>query len=405
MKRQSKRVSVSRESEHAMKKVIHAESFSVLCRCGLLMSVMIWHAAPVFAQGISRDRESGWRWRIGAAYRFDTEIDATWDGDAVASRVQSLYRDERSGSPEIGPVDGYADRDYEDGFVYIDPGTVDPETYIFGLTWYWGYDHAAQYTGQSVSFHSSSVSETRIDPVPLEPWSDEADMDQAGLDLMASRTVGLGKTWRLALSGGISWYPERDTRFETTRRVARESHRTWRYEDTYATPYSPFPGAPYAGTYEGPGYLLQNLPDTREQEMLSGWSRDWTAHSVVDVRFQVWDARLGPSLEWRLGSRFRLGLKPQLRLAYVDLEAEEETVIEPTSVGRITLASSPQESAWVWGGGLESEARWDVTRSWFAVCSARADWWNDEVHVRGEAYDINLDLGQWTVTAAVGREF
>ena len=129
----------------------------------------------VFAPGgvglAESDRDASWEFRIGPVYRTDTQIQADWSGEAVAAHVAPLFTRRSSGSPAVGPITGYADRDYVDGFVYMDPGTADPETDVVGLTWYWGYDDPGQYSGDSVQFHGSPVEEYRAEGLAMEPWS------------------------------------------------------------------------------------------------------------------------------------------------------------------------------------------------------------------------------------------
>jgi hypothetical protein len=348
---------------------------------------------------------SSWEWRLGPACRIDTRVEAVCHADAIAARVKPFLTRRSSGDPDVGSLDEYANRDYADGFVYIDPGTDDPETDTPGLTWYWGYDNPEQYTGNSVVFHSELVDEIYVVGQPMDSWFESDQMDLFGIDFSVGRRLWHKDRLAVGLCGGVSWYPERSTGFSVRRMAALETATTWRYVDTYSAPYKPFPRPPYAGSFEGPGYLLSNQPDSRDVETLSSVSSDWVAESMLDVDISLFGLRLGPSLWWAMNDRLMLRLTPQVRAAYVEAEAVANMLVTPTSAGPMVFCESDVERDWLLGGGVEAEVSVMVSRNWLAAVSAAADWWSDDITVSAEPFSAAVELGQWTFTASLGREF
>lgn len=370
-----------------------------------LLIGMVFVPSAVFGGMGDAGGDSKWQFNVGAAYRIDTNIDANWNKDFVASQLVPFYRHHSSGNFSVPPLNGYANRQYEDGFVYIDPGTDDPETYRDGYTWYWGYEEPDQYTGDSVFFHSLPVHEFDISPVPISSWSENQRINQTGIDISIDRRLFSSKNLLFALASGLSWYPERDARFEARRVVARQSRNKWRYADKYSAPYDPFPDAPHSGTYEGPGYLLENIPDSRRMERLAASSCDWVAHSRTDLSMSVLDLRMGPSVGWMIHDQLTLKFTPQLRIAYVDSEMKEATSVQSPNGEELFFKNEFQDNNWIYGWGGELSADYYFSESWFAGVSVAADYWSEDVNIRGDAFDVDVELGEWSVTAGLGWEF
>lgn len=345
-----------------------------------------------------------WHWRVGAARRSGTRISASWREDDVVGRVAPYFRSTSFALPaSIGPMDGYADRDYDDGFVYIDYGTDDPETEVPGLTWFWGYDEAGQYDGAAVSFRSEPGRTQRIVPVDVDPWEESDQFDVSGLDFGVGRRLWQRGRFAMSLDAGVTWYSDQSSEFRLSRTVARETDRGQRYVDTYDATHQPFPDAPYAGTLEGPGYLIHNRPDSRELQDAGGRSRDWIADSALDVDFDMLDLRLGPSLRVRLHERIALRLAPQLRAAQVEAKASSHTVIAPTTVGPIEFTGRENVSEWIMGVGVEGNLSLEVYRGWRLGLSVSANQWQDDVNLYAEPFDAKIELGQYAFSVSLGR--
>lgn len=367
-----------------------------------VMVMLCWLIPTVMAEV---DTDKAWEWHVGPSYRTGTRITSTWRPDAVTARVAPLFTRRSDRRPLIGPPTGYANRDYEDGFVYMDLGTDDPETDTIGLTWFWGYDNASQYSGDTVSFHSAPFTDARTKGVSMDSDRMAERVNMTGVDLSAGRRLWRKNRVSAGLSVGLAAYCSRSVDHTVQRVAARETSVTRRYVDTYGAEPLPFPDAPYENTLEGPGYLIRNEPDSRRLETLASRRRNWVAESRHDIEVQVMDVRLGPSLWWVPHERIGLRLTPHLRAAYVDAEAAAHTRIAPTRRGPIEFSDQDRAREWVYGFGAEARAGVDLYRGWRLGIAAAADWWDSDVQVTAEPFDSLIELGQWTFTASVGREF
>jgi len=357
-----------------------------------------------------------WNVSIGPAWRQDNDLRVHYDAAAVSRGLRGSFlsrREPGAGAGAVGPADAYADRDYRDGFVYTDAGTADPETDVPGLTWYWGYDSTAQNDGSSVSFHadgSSSYSE-RLDVLPVAPQSAGEDRDLTGLQAGVERTLwGATRPLSIGVVFNATWYRDEDFDFQVRRGTARRTVTRGSGEivDRYQTFGYTAPGAPYAGSYDGPGPLIHNIPESRTESMsYSSRSVSWNAASRVELEMSQSELALGPWIACKPLERVQVRLSPQLMLAHVCLDAEAHTAYSPANPPSPLgdFSSRAETSDWILGAGLEAAVRIDVGKGWSLGGSLAAAWWADDVAVRAEPFDARLDLGTWRASATIGKEF
>jgi hypothetical protein len=387
-----------------------AESKLKAARCAYMPAGWALFCSLMFAMVATKanaDLRVGTSWEIeaGPAYHKGVRITSSWRPDSIEARLRPLFSSRSDPRPLMGPQVGYADRDYIDGFVYMDLGTDDPETDTIGLTWFWGYENDSQYSGASVSFHSAPFTDYRTTGVPMDPDQIEERVNMSGINLTASRRFWQRGSVAAGLSLGGSVYRSRSVVHTVQRLAARETSVTRQYLDTYQASVVPFPGAPYENTLEGPGYLLRNEPDIRSLQTLDSTRRDWMVESRHDVEVQVMDVRLGPSLWWKPFERIGLRFTPHVRMAHVDVEAIAHTRIAPTRVGPIEFADNNRTREWVFGLGSEAAILLTIHKGWYLGLSAASDWWQKDVTSNADPFNTRIELGQWTFTAQVGREF
>lgn len=364
--------------------------------CPLVLLCLLYGGSGSWAAG---EAEQVWEWRVGPVFRVGNSIEVQWDGDAVAARMPDWVNGGTGGggSPPVGATDRYADRSYADGYVRLDPGTTDPETDVYGMTWYWGYENASQRQGDTVVFHSTPVEE-HSGGYLLEPWRGRDESDAVGVGAELSRTLLHRGRTTMMLVAGCSWYDTQHTRFEVRR---RGSVSAWRYVDTYSAPHTPFPSAPYSGTYEGPGYLISNQPDSRTVEQTGGRESDWEAVSSLHTDTDMLDVHIGLGMRAAFG-RIGVGLSPHIRAAWVGMDAHPTTTVAPLPEGAVTFGSTTSEQAFILGAGMAAETDVRFWRNWRMHVAVSADWWADAVNVRAEPFDVELELGHWSATAGLG---
>lgn len=348
---------------------------------------------------------SGWRVRAGYAVSPGAQVEARWDGEALLKELDAFSRSESGGAYTIGPQNEYANRDYQDGFVYIDPGTADPDTEAAGLTWYWSYENSAQYDGDAVSFRGDTLSESRSRAVNAGTWSGEKEFDQSGVELSVERAIGHMGPVDIGLGIGMRWYESKDVRFSLEHDVGRSESTEYFYVDTYSATPTPFPDAPYSGTYDGPGYLINNKPDQRDVVLLSRESRSWIATSSLDAEIDSSDVYIGPTFDIALNERLVLRFMPQLLLAYVDAELISRTQVAGISSQDVVIAKRTSSGEWVPGLGLQIDARVGLSERWFLFIAASGQGWSDDVTLSAEPFEIDVLLGNWSASAGLGRAF
>jgi len=344
--------------------------------------------------------ENRWQVRIGAVQRGKTDLNLRWDRDSIASQLPENVRGSGGGLPPVGPADDYANRTYVDGYVRLDPGTQDPETDVFGLTWNWGYQEAQQYTGNRISFRSASVEDGGSVFSEADGVISESDTWN-GVKLALARELGQWKGVRYGFVGGFVWYVPQQSE-DTYRQRGEDS--SWYYVDTYEAPYQPFPSAPYSGSLEGPGYLLNNIPTSRTIVRQPGRDAGWEAVSTLQTELEILEFRVGLETAWEKG-RMRLGFAPQVVAARVNLQMDTDTTIGPLPGGDVVLSDGYRHRDWTVGLALESQFRLRLFSRWSAGISAEASWWPDTIDVRAEPFTANLDLGEWTFGADLGVAF
>ena len=142
-----------------------------------------------------------------------------------------------------GAATNGVDHFYDDGFNRVDvSGNAD------GLTWYWGYQNASQLVGSdTIAMHSATGTEGGS----LEA---EEDLPQWGLELVYTRELGSSSSYWWAVELGVGWL---DLSFSENATLASDVSLT---TDTYNLSGVTPPLTPYAGSFNGPGPEIGDLP-------------------------------------------------------------------------------------------------------------------------------------------------
>jgi len=344
-----------------------------------------------------------WSFQVGPAVQNGTRIRARMKSESVRSMVNT--RPSRSGSAPSAPgsSSGYANRNYEDGFVYIDPGTADPNSHVPGLTWYWGYEQASQYDGQSVTFHGTPGVQHSVRVLDVEAVEKEEDSPCAGVDLSGQYEILRWGRIAVGLEGGLSWFRDLELDFSSRQDVAIERTTQWRYVDSYAVNYKP--PFPHTGTENGPGPLLRNIPTSRDRDVLSSRSRTWTADSSLSASVSQFLLRAGPYVALEAHERLDLRCSPLFLANHVGTEVLATTLIENGIDDPLLVQNGHNEREWLYGAGLELAARWTVYEVWFADVGAMATWWSDDITIQTEPFETTVSLSDYWFWFNLGRDF
>ena len=116
--------------------------------------------------GKSSAAPQGWQWNVkaGTAYRhfrgvdFRTPVYWITPGGGMSWPFPHLA--------DIGIDTVFADRQYQNGFVFMDDATANPESFLPGTTAYWSYDSAAQVQGGELVFDTGEYVRSSAEVIP-----------------------------------------------------------------------------------------------------------------------------------------------------------------------------------------------------------------------------------------------
>jgi len=385
----------------------------------------------------SVSQAEGWRVSVGPAYRggMDLNIGGGTYAPAAALVQAGAVPAGSSGAfltPPTDDISQYDNRSFDDGFVFIDPSTID----FGGDTWFWGYQNASHYDagGDTLSFHRSqdlgdvrsSKDRTYVDTVRNNRLALDDEVDGAGISLSLERALGVQGGWSVSAACGLLglWgidSTQEATTFEQDVRVVRETttesrtaQSTYVYDLLGVVP----PPAPYQGTFDGPGPLLPNLPASAETVTASSRSssrRTTSTYRVAnqvafDVEAAIYELWAGPRLAFETGERFSLTFTPYLSLSLVDgsVDRDEQVSAFYSNGSSETLAKwhdCASEMDWLFGVGLQAGIRWNVAEGWFVALSGGYEWVPSEYEVNAGPSLVSLDISGYQASAEVGRSF
>lgn len=269
-------------------------------------------AAATAARGETPDGPLN-RFEFGAVLGFNTEV-------SFRNRAAAL-------PPIVRPnALGGTDREYDDGFARQDASGP-----VSATTWYWGYDQAAQSGPDGITMNS-------LQGNPGADISGVSDDPQWGAELTYSRILTVWADALVGLDLGVSWV---DFNVEDSSTVATSLQRV---SDTFGLGGAVPPTAAYAGTYAGPGPLLDREPSR------SATSAGGTLSGTRRLEANWWGARLGPLVDIPLGDVLSLQLSGGLAVAWFDAEfSYSETATVPGGAP-LAQAASASDDEFLWGG-------------------------------------------------------
>jgi hypothetical protein len=242
-------------------------------------------------------------------------------------RISARFGFDVSGEIKNLPPAGGTVGSYDDGYVHPDISGG-----AGGKTWNWGYANASQVnvnpTGTTIAFN-------RVEGSPRDGTTDSLSQTPTpGFEILYGRELA-----RLRLSERHSAVIGAEVGFGTmdynlsggSSMNGSVTQTTDIYNFNGITP----PLAPYSGTYNGPGPLLNQSPTSSSSTQLA-------ASSAISerVRSLVYGFKLGPYAEVPLYKRLSLELGAGVAAVIADTELSyTETVRDPAGVNPVLLRS------------------------------------------------------------------
>lgn len=298
-------------------------------------------------------------------------------GFNISARFQSVATGPRTA---IGAATGGVDHNYDDGYVRVDrTGNTG------GVTWYWGYNDPAQVVGNAIEFHAlSATGEGSTGDVESDP--------QYGVELVYQRQLGtLGKDIRWGVEAGLGWAPI------SIQDKGPLQGGVEQITDAYSyAPGTTPPGAPYLGTFNGPGFLLFDTP-TRSTAPVDGASL--TGSRELDAN--LFSVRVGPSLEIPVGRHGLLGLSGGLAVGGVQADYQWHQTLP----GGGSASGSGSDNDFLIGGFVGANFLWAFNERWSANVGGQFQSLGTYTHAF-EGAEVKLDLSRmiW-ISAGLGYSF
>jgi hypothetical protein len=349
---------------------------------------------------------------------------------AGSSYVQTLGLHAAAGPlvapASIGSADQYADRSYDNGYVRMDAGTLNPDAIGGpGKTWNWAYDVASQFNAQSATLSYTKQGDVGYHSSVGSAATDQGDLRSTGINLLAGLPLYKSERWTIDLafgfqglwgktqSFGASTFKEQTSRLNVTDSYAAAGA----VDVTYGFPPPRTAPGGYAGTYGGPsdgpsawvgGYpVINNLPTSRStaEEAVSVAQNNISYHLSSDQ----YELNLAPRARYMFTRRLSLHLTPTLGLAIVALEAQRtESFCNTTAAGTSQIgfwSDSKNDCQVRFTGGLTAGADYDLGKGYYLGVFGGYNWIVNPMQVSLGPSTVKLDASGYLTGAIFGRRF
>jgi opacity protein-like surface antigen len=240
---------------------------------------------------------------------------------------------------------------YDDGYVLTDISHN-----FGGMTWFWGYVNPGQINASgpnTIDFHHVTA--------PALPGEIPAgDSPYMGAEITYDRELGVKEDWhhlRYGIEAAVNFMPfDMDYANGINTRLATKT-------DTYAyTPGTTPPGAPYYGSYRGPGFLLGSSPVNSFTTLSPG---NYNLQGHYDLNAYLWGFRLGPYLESPLTKKLSLHVSAGLSVAFLDSTCRWSEMLTPPGGGTPAFNSGGGGfSKWMAGYYVSADATYQINKRW-----------------------------------------
>jgi len=370
----------------------------------------------VFAGVLSAFAEEN-PWSFSAGYKHRYNIDTDVRGGASYS---AQTRGTLSGQvPVVGnmpPEAGFADRDYDDGFVYRDDQTENPGALAPGATGYFGYQDASQVQGGQLLF-SRSASVVNAEAGGGAFFQEFEDQNN-GVQLTLNYRLMKRERLSLHAVASFSYFPEQEnkSRWSDYSAIRTTATSTDRYDLNGVDPShrrgdNPDPNDPDYNWLENydpndprPHPLIGNVPTDR----VNSTSDELAYRNDVryDVDYDMATFGLGLELQWEVHDRVSLYVSPRLERYRMDIDASRvETLSDGAGAPLDRWTDKTSAHEYFWGMALEGGVQAMVTETWFVRVHGEALQTWDSVEVKTGPTTMSMDMSGWSWGVDLGVTF
>ena len=299
---------------------------------------------------VSTTSGGDWQFSIsaGLAHRQAGTVGFSGGSRSGGFPVPSFVGDNILIVPPVGSPGRIGNRIYDDGYVLRDGSTR-----IDGLTTNWGYQNASQAGNDEIAFHSTGFMSTRSELASIDlPLS--AESDQRGLVPVLQFDAQYQHPWhgwKTGVSATFSWMPVKMDRSWSDFAISqRRDDFRLDYTDRYnlGGVGAFLPGAPYSGTAGAPGFVLENIPDSRGIDQVLIGSESAVVSNLVTTRFRAAQTSLsfGPTLEREINANWSLQAGAGISLHWLHWSAKQhETLTATLDSGNSALVADWRDSS------------------------------------------------------------
>lgn len=362
--------------------------------------------APVAQNPLMPTASPGPRWRVGlgAQWRSIDRLSLHVSPHARLSRFGNFVHDAREKFPGAGSAGASGNRRYGDGFVFADDGSA-----VDGTTWWWGYENASQVHGDSLVFLAQGTSTTASSSGRSDSLDQEFDEDGFGPILELGVDWQLSETWLAGIDFTFSWLGvDARERGQLASSSQQSTSYTITETDTYALHGIVPPAAPYAGSQDGPGPVIDATPTRSRRTTIDRQHQALLTNAAeVSLSADVYNFSLGPSVSWKRG---RLTLRGRVAVeldvvSWKQSTTETAMVAGPSGTRRLAhWTDSSSGTTVVPGVGLGASAACSITPS--IDLSAFAKWRAmDSFETQAGRTRASLDTSGFAVGLTLGYSF
>jgi hypothetical protein len=285
----------------------------------------------------------------GPAWRQSGTLGFTGGSRSAGVVIPSFVGDNVLITPPIGAANAIGSRAYDDGFVASDMSTG-----IDGLTSYWGYQNAGQVDlpGDSIAFRATGFQSIRSDfrSVSAAPSEDDPQRGIAPVlqfDARYKREIaGIQPGFSLFLA----WSPV-DFDGEWSDFSLGQTRDDFRQNWTDIYNLGGFgalvPSAPYSGAPDSPGFLLQNIPDSRGMAAVPVGSENALVSNRIFSRFSADHTTFsfGPTMSRSLQKEWNIEAGLGVSLHWLHWSASQQEQLSVTRGSTRTVIGEWQDSS------------------------------------------------------------
>jgi hypothetical protein len=330
-------------------------------------------AASVLLPAISHAQQDEHLNRFTFSSRFGYNISAKFKG--FSTRTPANPRTTPDGSPY----------NYDDGYVLTDVSDN-----AGGQTWNWGYDRDNQVSGNTILMSRSTLTS---DASASKSFNSDPSF---GGELVFNRQLGTRDNVRFGVEAAANY--QNISLSDNSRFIANISRTTDAYPFSDGT--TP-PGAPYQGSFNGPGFVIGDTPVNSVTSIVPGASISDHRRYEADL----WGFRLGPYVEIPLNHRLSVAASAGLAVGVLNGNAVWRQTVSLESGGTTSNSGQGNDCDVLWGGYVEANVIYKLNEHWSAVGGAQYQNLDNYTHTFG-GRKVAIDLSKsFFVTIGVGYSF